>query len=219
MLTHIRPAPEWFAIGLVHLYGSCFPSTKPGAHPEPPSAQSPFARLGRYLRRRDVVRLVSGRYPAFNATANSCVKPMSSSRLVAILERSVFAGCRQSLLEIGSSRRYLRSLCQGAWTLTPQRSLDNSACVPAGAPEETSSKDIGLAPGLPGSARQRFPAMQLRQGVVFRGGSHSLMFRLPDSLGPQIAPTTAMAVLAPLLAQQPGRLPHAMNMGVTLHEL
>jgi len=137
MLTHIRPAPEWFAIGFVRLYGSCLPSTMPGAHPEPPSAQSPFARLGGYLQRRGGTRLVSGRYPAFNTTTNSCARPCSSSRLVFILVRSVFAGCRQPLLELGPSRRYLRSLYQGAWTLTPQRSLDISACVPTGAPVET----------------------------------------------------------------------------------
>ncbi len=36
-----------------------------------------------------------------------------------------------------------------------------------------------------------FPAMQLQQGKVFRGCSHSFMFRLPRSLDPQVAPTAA----------------------------
>jgi len=31
--------------------------------------------------------------------------------------------------------------------------------------------------------------MQLLQGMLFRGCSHSVMFRLPYLLGPQIAPT------------------------------
>jgi hypothetical protein len=31
--------------------------------------------------------------------------------------------------------------------------------------------------------------MQLLQGTLFRGCSHSVMFRLPCSLGPQVAPT------------------------------
>jgi hypothetical protein len=191
MLTHVRPARSGLPPVSSSFKGRVFPSTKSGTHPEPPSAQSPFARLGGYLQRRGVWRLVSGHCSAFNTTTNSCVRPSPSARLVVILVQAIFAGCRQSLLEIGPSRRYLRSLCQGAWTLTPQRSLDISACVPAGAPEETGTKDIGLAQGRPGSARQTLPAMQLQQGVVFRGGSHSLMFRLPDSLGPQIAPTTA----------------------------
>jgi hypothetical protein len=38
------------------------------------------------------------------------------------------------------------------------------------------------------------PCNATSTGGGFRGGSHSLMFRLPDSLGPQIAPTTAMAM-------------------------
>ena len=33
------------------------------------------------------------------------------------------------------------------------------------------------------------PAMQLQQGMNSRGCSHSLMFRLPRSLAPQVAPT------------------------------
>jgi hypothetical protein len=32
-------------------------------------------------------------------------------------------------------------------------------------------------------------AMQLLQGTLFRGCSHSIMFRLPYLLGPQVAPT------------------------------
>ena len=123
------PASEWFATGLVHLYGSCYPSSKPGAHPEPPSAQSSFARPRCYLGRRDVKRLVSGRYSAFIATTNSRAGPTPSFRLDFILERTVFAGWRQPLLGIGPSRRYLRSLCQGARTHTPQRSLAHSAYV------------------------------------------------------------------------------------------
>jgi len=38
--------------------------------------------------------------------------------------------------------------------------------------------------------------MQLPQGAVFRGGSHSLRFRLLRSLDPQIAPTAAPRVLS-----------------------
>jgi hypothetical protein len=39
------------------------------------------------------------------------------------------------------------------------------------------------------SAREKYPCMRLHQGEVSRGCSHSFMFRLPCSLGPQIAPT------------------------------
>jgi hypothetical protein len=103
--------------------GSGCSSSKSGPVPEPPSAQSPFARLGRYLRRRDVQHLVSGRYPSFIAHTDSCARPKSSCRLQLSLFRPVFAGCCQPLLEDGPSRRYLHNLCKGAWTLTPPRSL------------------------------------------------------------------------------------------------
>ena len=69
-----------------------------------------------------------------------------------------------------------------------------------------STKDVGLASGCKGSARQMIPAMQLQQGMKSRGCSHSLMFRLPHLLGPPVAPTTVLST------GQPGRLHHAMDM-------
>ena len=39
------------------------------------------------------------------------------------------------------------------------------------------------------------PAMQLQQGSAFRGCSHSIMFRLPRSLDPQVAPTAEVLTL------------------------
>src|SRR5215475_1929113 len=44
-------------------------------------------------------------------------------------------------------------------------------------------------------------------GHLFRGCSHSLMFRLPYLLGLQVAPTS----IAPQAIGQPGRLHHAMD--------
>jgi hypothetical protein len=123
MLTHVHPFRSWFACKpSSHIKGSGSPSSESGPVPEPPSAQSPFARLGRYLRRRDVPHLVRGRYPSFIAHTDSCVRPNSSGRLRLSLVRPVFAGCGQPLLEDGPSRRYLHSLCKGAWTCTPPRS-------------------------------------------------------------------------------------------------
>jgi len=37
--------------------------------------------------------------------------------------------------------------------------------------------------------------MQLQQGSAFRGCSHSIMFRLPRSLDPQVAPTAEILTL------------------------
>ena len=103
--------------------------------------------------------------------------PLSS---VSLLQR-VLAGCRQSLLGDGPSRHYLCNPCVGAWTPTPQ-------CPPS-ALARFFPGDNGLTSGVTGSAHQTTPAMQLQQGILFRGCSHSVMFRLPRSLGPQVAPT------------------------------
>jgi hypothetical protein len=164
----------------------------PGPHPEPPSAQSPFARHGCYLRRRDVQHLVSGRYPAFNAPTNSCVGPNPSCRLGCAPRRQVFAGCRQSLLGDGPSRRYLRSLCQGAWTCTPRVPLALPICV-----SFRETKLRGRRPNL-WVTRLGTPDVTCdatSTGGGFRGGSHSLRFRLPDLLGPPVAPTVARRCL------------------------
>jgi hypothetical protein len=88
----------------------------------PPSAQSPFARPGRYPRRGGLESRLEGRYPLVVAHTGSCVRPPSSQRLRFALGRWVFAGCRQSLLEDGPSRHYLCDPCAGARTPTPPRS-------------------------------------------------------------------------------------------------
>ena len=60
--------------------------------------------------------------------------------------RTIFAGCCQSLLEVGPSRRYLRIPCIGAWTPTPPRLSGVSACF---FPE-----NIGLTSRIISSARE-----------------------------------------------------------------
>ena len=82
MLTHIHPSRAWFTCETrSNIKGYGYPSSMSEASPEPPSAQSPFARLGRYLRRRDLKHLVRGRYPSFIAHTDSCARPKSSLRL------------------------------------------------------------------------------------------------------------------------------------------
>jgi hypothetical protein len=59
-------------------------SVPPGLRPEPlrelPSAQGPFARRARYLRRREVVPPFGQRYPVVRATTNPCASPPPSRR-------------------------------------------------------------------------------------------------------------------------------------------
>ena len=112
----------------------------------PPGAQSPFARARRYLPRRDLSGPVRGRYPSFIAHTGSCARPSPSQRLQVYLFRRVFAGCHQSLLRQGPSRRYLCNPCMGAWSLTPWR--------PLGAHARSFPRDTGLTSEIKSSAHQ-----------------------------------------------------------------
>ena len=104
------------------------------------------------------------------------------------LVRRVLAGCRQSLLGDGPSRHYLCNPCVGAWTHTPPRLSSALA--------HSFLESTGLTPRKMRSAREIVPAMQRQQGAVFRGCSHSFIFRLLRSLGPQIASTAASSCWA-----------------------
>ena len=114
-----------------------------------------------------------------------------------LLGPSVFAGCCEPLLQTGPSRHYLCNPCPGAWTPTRRRS--------PGALARFFPGDVGLTSQRTGSARQTIPAWQLPQGGLFPGCSHSLMFRLPDSLGLQVAPAASFE-------GRPGRL-HRASLG------
>ena len=78
-------------------------------------------------------------------------------------------------------------------------------------------REILLGPAVAlraGSFRKhnvRHTELSLRWGVTFRGCRYSLMFRLPRSPGPQIAPTGRSS----RLRKQPGRLHHATSWLVT----
>jgi hypothetical protein len=151
----------------------------------PPSAQSPFARSGRYPRRGGFEGRLEGRYPLVVAHTGSCARPPPSPRLRSPVVRGVFAGSRQSLLGDGPSRHYLCDPCAGARTHTPPRS--------SAARVRFLTEDAGLTPRETGSARGSIPTWQLPWGAVFRGCSHSIIFGLLHSLGLQAAPTAALA--------------------------
>ena len=85
------------------------------------------------------------------------------------------------LLGRGPSRCYLLNLCGGAWTRTPPR-----LC---GALTRFFPQSFGLTSRATGSARDTTAMIATAMTNRFRGCSHSLMFRLPHLLGPQIAPT------------------------------
>ena len=202
MLTHIHPSLHMvYMSGLVpKLRASVIPAQCPGQSKNRQVPRAPLPASGVTCSARSSQHLVRGRYPSFIAHTDSCARPKPSHRL-----RSPYTAglCR------------LLSAPAGRWpfpTLSPQsvyRCLDPYPAVPLRC----------SCPFLPEEHRphhqvKRFgtrniPAMQLQQGHVFRGCSHSLMFRLPYSLGPQVAPTAGLTVPG-----QPGRLHHAMNMGL-----
>ena len=103
-----------------------------------------------------------------------------------LLMKEVFAGCCRPLLVTGPSRHYLCNPCVGAWTHTPPCS--------SGAYTHFFPEDSGLTSRETRSAHENTPAMQLQQGAYFRGCSHSFIFRLPHSLGLQVAPTVAFTM-------------------------
>jgi hypothetical protein len=156
--------------------------------------------------RCDVQHHIRKHYPSFIAHTGSWARPKPSRWLRLSLFQRVFAGCCRSLLGDGPSRRYLRNPCIGAWTPTPWR--------PFGALARFFPKGNGLTSRTTGLARQNTPVMQLLRGARFRGCSHSVMFKLPYSLDPQVAPTAEIYNLraAGPFTSRNGRV-------VTLHEL
>jgi hypothetical protein len=147
----------------------------------PPSAQSPFAWHGRYplpgRPQGTPQRALPLRPRSYGLMRQTTILPTPRW----FLGRRVFAACRKSLLDDGPSRHYLCHLCVGAWTHTPPGSSD--ACA------HPFSDDSGLTSRETRSAPRRIPARRFPQGALFRGCSHSLLFRPPHSLDRQIVPT------------------------------
>ena len=144
----------------------------------PSSAESPFAHSRCYLLWYDVSHHIRKHYPSFIAHTGSWARPKPSCRLRLSLLRQVFAGCCQSLLEDGPSRRYLCNPCIGAWTLTPR-------CF-FGALARFFPKNIALTLDLRRSAHPDYPcnATSTRQAI---SGLQSFHY-----------------VQAPILARPPG---------------
>jgi hypothetical protein len=111
-LIRIHPRFPWFVPGLVSWVGTGVTpvlSSRPPHRPrKPPSVLSPFAQLRCYLDWGEVDPLLRERYPPVLAPTGSCVTPLGLSLPSAFsLVPRVFAGCTQSLLPTGASRRYL----------------------------------------------------------------------------------------------------------------
>jgi hypothetical protein len=87
------------------------------------------------------------------------------------------------LLDAGLSQRYLRESFSGC--------LDPYPGGSPGALTRFFPGDDGLHHAESGSALNNLSVPQLLYGVASRGYSHSLMFRPPDLLATQVAPTAS----------------------------
>ena len=162
----------------------------------PPSAQSPFARSGRYPRRSGLASRLEGRYPLVVARTGSCARPSPSPRL--------------------GYTRCARSLCRfspvpaARWpfpTLSPRSLRRRSDLYPAALPSCTCPllrQGHRPHPTGDGFGARDYPHTATSVGTQFRGCSHSITFGLLRLLGPQVAPTAATHA-----AGRPGLSHHA----------
>ena len=191
MLTHIHPSGRRFTCRTRPIFnGYGDPGSESGASQGPPGAQSPFARTRCYLVRQGVSHPVTGHYPSFTAHTGSCARPNPSRRLRSSLLRQVFAGCCQSLLGGGPSRRYLHESFPAC--------LDPYPGASPGAHTRFFPGNIGLHRLRTGSAKHHNPYSDFRTGMnfgaaVIRSSSGLRFCSPPRSLLPQCYHWAAVA--------------------------
>lgn len=198
MPTHIPLHLSWFTCEARSFFnGFVLPGPVSRTIQDPPRAQSPFARRG-----LTPVRMTPGhvreRYLSFVAPTGSCARPSPSRCLRIFLVQRVLAGCCQSLLGKGPSRRYLCNPCPGAWTHTPGRL--------SGASIRFFPESSSLATSLQSSARPALIASNFRDVIISRRQS----FRYVQA--PWLASPPGCSYRAgSRRCGQPGRLRHAMD--------
>jgi hypothetical protein len=120
MLAHIHPHPSWFACESSPLFHGFVPfALCPGRSktrhvpraPLPDEDVTPVGVTSPASRQRELPLF----HRSYELMRQTLSLPLSS---VYPIQR-VLAGCYQSLLGKGPSRRYLCNPCIGAWTLTP----------------------------------------------------------------------------------------------------
>ena len=182
MLAHIRPFLQRFACEHRPIFnGIVAPGPVSRTTQGPPRAQSPFARLRHYLFRRDVFCITSEGVTPLPRSYGLMRRTKSLPSYSVPLIRRVFAGCCQPLLGGGPSQRYLCHPSIDAWTLIP-------GCL-SGALVRFFPESYSLSHVAPTSAHPVYRRNATSTTTSLRDGSHFVMFRLPWSLAPQVAPT------------------------------
>ena len=150
MPAHIHPYLQWFTCESRPLFdGLVYPGTESRTSQGPPRAQSPFARWRRYLHRRAVQRTTSEGVTPPSSLLRTHAPHQNPPVLFVYLIRRVLAGCCQSLLGDGPSRRYFYGPCIGAWVPTPPRLSGAFVCF--------FPLSIGLSFDERKSARENYP--------------------------------------------------------------
>ncbi len=182
MPAHIHPLLQWFTCESIPLFnGLVYPGTESKTSQGPPRAQSPFARPRCYLCRRDVYCITS-----------EGVTPLSLLIWTHATDQNPPADfgfpyaadpCRLLPVPAGSWSFPTLSLqalhrCLDPYPGAPLR------CIYPFRPEELQPHNRCTKFGAPNYRRNATSTT-----TSFRGGSHSVMFRLPCLLAPQMAPT------------------------------
>ena len=152
-----------------------------GCSPVPAMTESPFAWLGALPRPGERGPLSRSALPDPPRSYGLMRQTSSLWHPLLSLWAPVFAGCCQTLLSGGPSRRYLRKSFPRCLVPYPGAS--------PGAPTRYFPGDISLYQLGNGSATRTHAVRRLLYGGPSRGCRHSLMFRPLGLLATQVAPT------------------------------
>jgi hypothetical protein len=157
------------------------------------------------LSARSLLHRVGGCYPSFLAPTDSCARPSSSHLLDSRLVWWVFAGCHQSLLDAGPSRRCLCMSFLGCLALYPG--------VSPGAFARFFPEDSGLPPSLTGSALPHLTRTATSVRETFFGAAG-----IPLCSGLQVcSPPRSLRPIPPLLYGRRGFYFRASYSSLPLH--
>ena len=145
----------------------------------PPCTESPFATVG------SIYYYLGRHYPAIIAHTGSCARPRSSPALRQWLVTGVFAGCCESLLENGPSRRYLCESFPGCLDPYPGGFL---RCTYPFLPIGTSA--------FPPLGQDRLPTI-FRTTTSVRGSNFGAGFPEPEGIGRGIPLCSGLRVCLP----------------------
>jgi len=204
MLTHMHPSQCWFTCRPRPIFnGPVIPAQSPGPAKTHQVPRAPLPARGVTSPGMASRTKSAGITPPSSLLLAHAPDQIPPTAYGHCLGRRVFAGCRQSLLEDGPSRRYLCNLCIGAWTLTPQ--------CPFGALARFFPKDIGLTLDLRRSAHPHSPCNATSTRHAISGLQSFRYVQAPILARPPGCTHLWKTIRFP---GRPGRLHHAMNVGL-----